>query len=112
MFHALCIWLANKDSAEVNSLIVNPFPPNKQAGQLDKCNCSFLLLLCQDLPTPHPSPFPRPSGDFVLPVMLPRKLANHGCFSCCDGVGRDCPPVSCLYPLLVSAEQTCHGLFA
>lgn len=27
MFHALCIWLANKDSAEVNSLIVNPFPP-------------------------------------------------------------------------------------
>lgn len=54
MFHALCIWLANKDSAEVNSLTVNPFPPNKQAGQLDKCNCSFLLLLCQDLPTPPP----------------------------------------------------------
>lgn len=34
MFHALCIWLANKDSAEVNSLIVNPFPPPQISKQV------------------------------------------------------------------------------
>lgn len=87
MFHALCIWLANKDSAEVNSLTVNPFPPNKQAGQLDKCNCSFLLLLCQDLPTPTPAHFLVPPGTLFFQLCCQENSLTMGAFLAAMGWG-------------------------